>query len=181
MDENSVVNPIPEAKSRPGIEKEYLDVGAIVVRAGCVYGASGSLTSNFFKRVEYSLNPSNKINKVTYPGTGKQNWAVVHVDELADAYVRIAESSLDLSSQIFNINSGKINLGEAFQAIFKLLNYQGIMEWSQQYKDDLEEALALDQNISSEKAKKVLGWNPKHSSFVEDIEKYYKSWKANTT
>lgn len=44
--------------------------------------------------------------------------------------------------------------------------------------DGFAECLVLDQLVDSGKAGRLLGWQPKHGGFVEDVETYFQSWKA---
>ncbi len=44
---------------------------------------------------------------------------------------------------------------------------------------DFTEALALDQQITSEKARKLLGWSPRHKGFLNDVDLYFAAWKAS--
>jgi hypothetical protein len=43
---------------------------------------------------------------------------------------------------------------------------------------DFAECLALDQHADGRKAVRLLGWQPKHGGFVDDVETYYRSWQA---
>ena len=54
-DESSPINPIDAAKGRIVPEKEYLEVGATVIRAGVTYGQAGALTGLLFKSLKGSF------------------------------------------------------------------------------------------------------------------------------
>lgn len=43
---------------------------------------------------------------------------------------------------------------------------------------DFADCLALDQHADARKAVRLLGWQPKHGGFVDDIAAYFMSWKA---
>ncbi|MBI3873363.1 MAG: hypothetical protein HY304_09855, partial [candidate division Zixibacteria bacterium] len=40
------------------------------------------------------------------------------------------------------------------------------------------ECLALDQHVDSRKAVRLLGWQPAHGGFVDEVETYFAAWKA---
>ncbi|MBD3290982.1 hypothetical protein GF337_19400 [candidate division KSB1 bacterium] len=43
---------------------------------------------------------------------------------------------------------------------------------------DMAEALAMDQLVQSEKARRLLGWQAHHDGFIPDIHTYFRSWLA---
>lgn len=72
---------------RPAMERRVVGETAfrgIVLRPGVVYGGQGGLTGLWFRDAQGGL--------VRAFG-GDNRWAMVHVDDLADAYVRAAESA----------------------------------------------------------------------------------------
>jgi len=44
---------------------------------------------------------------------------------------------------------------------------------------DFAEALAINQHVDSGKAVCLLGWQPRHGGFLDDVEVLYGAWKAN--
>jgi hypothetical protein len=45
---------------------------------------------------------------------------------------------------------------------------------------DFAERLTLDQIADNRKAMRMLGWQPRHLNFVDDVETYFVSWKASS-
>jgi hypothetical protein len=43
---------------------------------------------------------------------------------------------------------------------------------------DLADALALSQHVDSGKAVRLLGWQPRHGGFLDEVEVFYRAWKA---
>jgi nucleoside-diphosphate-sugar epimerase len=81
-DETTPLNPLPIVAWRPAHEQAVLsatNVRGIVLRPGCVYGRSGSLTASWFEGAHKK--------DLSAVGDGKNRWAMVHVDDLADACV----------------------------------------------------------------------------------------------
>ena len=40
------------------------------------------------------------------------------------------------------------------------------------------DALALTQQVDSGKAVRLLGWQPRHGGFLDEVEVFYRAWKA---
>jgi len=43
---------------------------------------------------------------------------------------------------------------------------------------DFADALALNQHLDSGKAVRLLGWQPRHGGFLDEVEVLYRAWKA---
>src|SRR5687768_2221827 len=83
-DETSPVNPLPLVAWRPPHEELVLGSGGAVLRPGCVYGGRQSLLADWF--VSASQNRPLQI-----VGDGTNRWAMVHLHDLTDLYVRALE------------------------------------------------------------------------------------------
>jgi len=155
-------------KSRPQLEKSYTDIGAVVIRAACVFGKSGSLSGMWFKGI--------KGGKLEFPGSGSNISTMVHVDDLADLYVRAAENPEKSRGQIFNANGSNERVSECVNAVLQATGLKAEVKFTAP-TDPLSTCLALDQRLSSTKAKTVLGWNPKRQ-FMDAAGVYYNAWDA---
>lgn len=176
VDEASPVNPLEIVKWRPKHEETVLQAQSrhlrtIVIRPGCVYGARGYLTSYLFKSAQEGA--------VSIVGDGKNHWSMIHVEDLARAYVLAAEK--ELSGIVFNVNDGsQPRLGEIAEKIAEHAKIPGKIR-----KLSLEEAIKLwgnsaigmhaDQKISNERAHRLLGWTPAHTHFLDGLALYASS------
>jgi nucleoside-diphosphate-sugar epimerase len=179
VDEACPLNPIDIVKWRPDHEERVLkatshNLRTIIIRPGCVYGGVGGLTNLLFT--------STHNGKVVIPGSGTNRWAMVHVDDLAQAYVLAAEK--ELSYIILNIVDDSCpTLHGIALAVAKVAGLseeiQSISpEEGQQQFGFLTEGLMVDQQVSNNRAKRILNWFPYHPSFINDVEIYYNSWKV---
>lgn len=166
--ETAPINPATKSKFRNEIEQTYLSVGAIVLRPGYIYGKQGSLTGIWFKAIQ--------DGKVSLSGTGDHFWPMVHVDDLADAYVKAVERFYIARGQIFNIVANNEKVGDCVRAIADLQNYKGEITFYGKASDPFNEALQMSQKLSSQKANFQLNWHPNHRSFVDGVAVYHKSW-----
>jgi len=172
VDENSQLNPTDLVKARPAHEKVYLDAGATVLRPGCVYGKEASLIGMWLGQL--------KGGKGEFPGfpNNEPVWSLVHVDDLADAYVRTAQKGESLRGQVINVVSQSENVRDIIKPLAAAVGFKGEIKFVEP-KDPFSTALALSQrHILSTKARLVLGWNPQHVSASVGADNYYKSWEA---
>jgi nucleoside-diphosphate-sugar epimerase len=181
-DEASAPNPPGLVRSRAEHERMVLGANGgalrtIVIRPGCVYGASGSLTAAWFESAE-------KKGAASIVGDGSQRWAMIHLDDLASFYVRAAESSF--GGEIFNATDrSRFTVMDCARAASRAAGANGKVEAlyvpeAAKSLGPMAECLALNQHIDSSKAVRLLGWQPRHSGFVDGIERYYRAWKASS-
>lgn len=178
VDETAPVRPAKAVARRPANERLVLDATAVrglVLRPGCVYGGRGSLTSAWFRG-------ATRDGALRVVGDGSARWAIVHLDDLADAYVRAAESGR--AGEIFNVTDrSRATAMDMAQAVARVTGYAGQIERvpvgvAAEEMGDLAECLALDQHVDSRKAVRLLGWQPRHAGFVDEIDECHEAWKA---
>lgn len=180
VDEETPPTPIKHNSWRAGHEKKVLTAASksllpLVFRPGCVYGYSGSLTALWFASAQKGA--------ATIVGDGNNHWPMIHLDDLAEAYVLGAEKKMH--NQVLNLADGSqhtvLEMGEAAAAA---AGVPGKIH-KQSYSDAVKEmgawveGLMVDQKISSEKAERLLGWRARHPSFVADVKLFYEAWKES--
>jgi len=177
-DETAPLIPPAYAADRVLHERRVLEadgVRGLVLRPGCVYGGPGSLTAMWF---EGAVNGQLEI-----VGDGSARWAMVHRDDLADAYVRAAASGL--SGEVFNVSetAGR-TVVEMAGAVAAATGYDGeirrlpVPEAVARF-GAFAECLAYDQRLDSSKAERLLGWRPRRRGFVEDAGVFFEAWRAS--
>ena len=150
-------------------------VRGLVIRPGDVYGGAGGLTGQWFAGPSTGKPP-------LVVGDGRNRVPMVHIDDLADAYVRIAESGL--AGEIFNVNDqSRFTVLEMATAAARAAGYKGEVRptplpEARKTLGDFADALALSQHIDARKAARLLGWQPRHDGFLDDADVYYRAWKA---
>jgi nucleoside-diphosphate-sugar epimerase len=178
VDETATPNPIQLVAWRTQHEQLVLTapgIRGVVIRPGCVYGGAGGLTAPWFADATAGKAP-------TVVGDGKNRWAMVHADDLADAYRRAAESGL--GGEIFDIaDRSRATALEMATAAARAAGYGGEIRplplaEARNNLGDFAEALAIDQQVSSAKATRLLAWQPRHTGFLDEVEVYYRAWKA---
>jgi nucleoside-diphosphate-sugar epimerase len=180
VDESSVLNPAPLVAPRVDVERTVLGANSgalrtLVLRPGCVYGGSGSLTATWFESAE-----SHGAARVV--GDGNNRWAMVHVADLADLYVRAAESGL--GGEVFNATDrSRFTVADCARAASRAAGRGGQVETlpisdARSRMGAFADCLALDQHVSSRKAARLLGWHPRHGGFVDGAARYHAAWRS---
>lgn len=151
---------------RPTLEDEVLGAGGTVIRPAIVYGRGGGIPAML-------VQGGREHGVVRYVGDGTQHWPVVHVDDLADLYVRALEAP---SGTLLHGATGEAYpVREIAEAASHAAGLPGQTEaWpleeAREALGPFAEALALDQQVSGERAKTLLDWQPQGPSILEDLK-----------
>ena len=106
----------------------------------------------------------------------------MHLDDLGAAYLRAAESGL---TGIFNVTDrSRASLLQMAGAVARITGYGGEVATTPVAEaaasmGTLAECLALDQHVDSRKAVQLLGWQPRHGAFADEVAECYEAWKAS--
>ena len=110
---------------------------------------------------------------MVFVGEGENHWPVVHVDDIADLYVRVLEKAA-AGSLFHGAERDSVKVRDVALAASAAAGVAGkVSPWPlEEAREKLgayADALVLDQRISSEKARKIFGWNPRASGILEDL------------
>jgi nucleoside-diphosphate-sugar epimerase len=174
--ETTPTAPVNRMAARPATERLVLEsrlVRGMVLRPGNVYGGAGGMMGDWFAGAAASL---------SVVGDGRQRWAMVHIDDLADGYVKAGEAAL--AGEVFNLTDGsEATVSQMASAAARAAGFSGEIRWisvaeASRTMGNFAECLAIDQRIDSGKAARLLDWKPRHRGFVGDVEACFASWKA---
>ncbi len=180
VDESAELNPAKLVGWRPAHEKLALEaakdgVRSVVVRPGIVYGgAHGGIPGGFFATA--SKGAAQAI------GDGRNRWPMVHIDDLAELYVRLVERAP--AGSIFNaVDPSRATVKEIASAASRAAGKDGevsftALDQARAKFGVFADALCLDQRLSSEKAENDLDWRPRHEGFIADADELFKVWRA---
>lgn len=182
MDETTPGNPEHKLAFRMDLEQELFAMPIpqcrkVILRPGFMYGLDGqsSVTGMWFQMGEQG--------KAIYRGDPEKGWSWVHISDLAEAYVRVAESGAAIDGEIFCIaDEQRPKCVEVMRSCLKAAGYEGEIEFASPQDDDVT-SVWFNQNefITSQKARRLLGWIPRHIGVMDEIETYYAAWKAAQT
>lgn len=167
-----------------------------VARPGFLYGMSGSYTAPWFAVGASQRQAGLKKPKISLSGSPNKRWPFIHVSDLADGYLRIAEAPRSVvAGQIFNFGDAtNATLRDVVVACARVAFVDAVPSSLRKGpEEDVEvEVELLPQgtdawsNISEQsclvecsKAARYLHWRPRHQNFLENLPTYYASWKAH--
>jgi nucleoside-diphosphate-sugar epimerase len=160
-DEDSPPDPHPVAVGRPPLEQVVLAAGGRVIRPGLVYGADDSAVINLLRA------------KATAAGTGIYigppgvRWPVVHVADLADLYVAVVEHSAPGTiwhgtAETARLDEIAATLGGGTARSWPLADATAEI-------GPLADLFTRDQEASSAKTRRLLGWKPRHTAILSEL------------
>ncbi len=181
VDESAPLDPAQIVAWRPAHEQLALDaqkdgIRAVVVRPGIVYGgAKGGIPGMFFGSALKGGAPQ-------IAGEGANIWPMVHIDDLAELYVRLVERG-PAGSIFFAVDGSQHTMREVAEAAGKAAGKDGAVtalpiDQARAAMGPFADALALSQRISSAKARDELDWRPRHESFVAEAPALFQAWRA---
>lgn len=170
VDEEAPVNPIDLVKWRPAHEQRALaaqahGVRVVVIRPTVVYGGGGGIVGR--------LLASAKPGPVKVVGNGNNRWSTVRVDALAELYAAAVEQPA--AHGIYNASAAApVPYVEIARAASRAGGGDGAIEHltfenAQAVMGPFAQALTLDLQVSSEKARRELGWNPHRPTVLEEL------------
>jgi nucleoside-diphosphate-sugar epimerase len=162
-DESTPVNPTPLVAWRPVHENLVLHaegVRGVVIRPAMVYGRGGGFAASFAEAAKNGV--------VRFVGTGENRWPFVHVDDLADLYVRALGAPA--GSLYFASAGPSVPVREVAKSAARGARVEAMpIEEARQTMGALADALVLDQLISARKAEQELGWAPRAKPVLEEL------------
>lgn len=178
--EGSMPSPPPYVAPRLDVEARVLratggNLVTAVVRPGCVYGGAGGLTAAWFERAR-------AWGAARVIGPAEHRWAMVHRADLAYLYRRLVETHL---GGIWNaVDGSRDSVGACAEAAGRAVGHDGSIEVvpvdvARAELGGYADCLALDQHVSSAKARAQLGWAPRHNGFVAGARALAASWRAH--
>lgn len=170
-DETWPLNPAALVAWRPAIEQLALQASAqktrsIVIRPAVVYGRGQGIPAEF-------VASARTTGAARYVGHGENRWTMIDVDDLADLYVRAFEKA-PAGTVLLAADGSAHRVKEIAEAASIGAGAGGRTEsWpleeARKTLGAYADALVLDQQVSSEKARSLLGWKPRASDILEDL------------
>jgi len=164
-DETTPLAPAENVSKRPATERIVLEAKprGIVIRPAIVYGRQGGLTAALF-------------TDQPVVGDGRNHWPMVHVDDVADAYVRAAERGT--AGGIYILTDGAtVTMAEVAAAARRAAGLSGPVKWlplaeARKKLGAFADALVLDQRFSAARAQRELGWCAVRPGFIDEAQTY---------
>eukprot|EP01102_Stenamoeba_stenopodia_P012713 TRINITY_DN4040_c0_g1_i1.p1 TRINITY_DN4040_c0_g1~~TRINITY_DN4040_c0_g1_i1.p1 ORF type:complete len:324 (-),score=79.22 TRINITY_DN4040_c0_g1_i1:143-1054(-) len=162
---------------RRSLEQRVLtasNADGVVIRPAYVYGKRNvGVFYNYFEQAT----KKEEVFITTNPSVG---WSHIHVDDLAEAYVRIVDAPrANVSGQIFNVTDDSRTTNEEIAREFAgLAGYKGPIASKPEKGWPVANRSVY---ASSRKLTRITGWYPKHIGILSEAEVYYNHWKSFAT
>lgn len=175
--ESAEVSPTDLVAWRPAVEQQVLSmaaqrgIGVSVFRPAMVHGHGGGVFAMLAQ-----MGRDGRVIRI--PGDGRNRWPTVHVDDLGSAYVsalaRAASRNPEVDGQILNIVSEEaVEVAKMAEAIRRAVGAERVEPWpveeARQQLGLFADALALDQSVNGQEARRVLGWAPQRPDAIADL------------
>jgi nucleoside-diphosphate-sugar epimerase len=177
--ENIPVQPRLEKMERVALNDYILasakdQVRSIVLVPTMVYGKGTGIKPDSIQ-IPMLIDAAKEKKAGVYIEKGENIWSNVHIEDLAELYILALEKAL--AGSYFYTENGQASLKDVAASISHMLGYEGktesisldtaIQKWG---PDAAGFGFASNSRVNSDKARKLLGWIPKHFSILEDIE-----------
>jgi nucleoside-diphosphate-sugar epimerase len=176
--EDTPFTPAPEKATRVAIDMQVLraaldGVRSIVIRPSLIYGRGIGVNSSSVQ-IPKLIEQAKTSGVARHVGRGLNVWSNVHLDDVIDLYLRALDSAP--AGSLFYAENGETSMKAAVEAISRMLGLGGGTEdWP---IADAVTALGpgahltfgSNSRVRADKARKMLGWDPKGPSLIHEIE-----------
>jgi nucleoside-diphosphate-sugar epimerase len=181
--EDTPYEPTPEKIQRVAIQRTVLAAAAqgirsVVLCPTLIYGGGRGANPESIQ-VPTLIRQAVRSGVPRYVGAGENVWSTVHIEDVCDAYLLALKDAP--AGSFFYLESGETSFKAIVESIGRLLGGKPAQGWS------VDEAIAQwgpmavwfslggNSRVSADKARRMLGWQPKGPSLFEEIERgWYK-------
>jgi len=138
-----------------------------------VYGGRGGTFGEWFQEAR-------ERRTVTYPGDGGQHWGIVHRDDVAEAYALALEHARGGEHYLL-VDESRLTVRELAEAVAQAAGAEaGALDRREVLETRGTQGAAdlLDQQFTAARARRELGWVPRHTAFPAEAEALLKEWEA---
>lgn len=176
VDETSPLRPFDHVSWRAAHEEVVMDlvqheVVSVVLRPTIVYGESRGIIGGWFAEAR-------ERGTVSIYGNGDQHWGLVHRDDVAEAYRLCLEHGqpgdrfLLADGSDFTVREIGESIARATGAALQTIPAAQVLAELGSYG----QALISNSRGSSARARRELGWVPRHTSFAAEVDGLYHEW-----
>jgi nucleoside-diphosphate-sugar epimerase len=176
MDERTEPHPDHALAFRRTLEIEALalPLSVVVLRPGFMYGNDGynSQSTDWFEMAQ--------SGDAVYRGDTTKGWSWIHIDDLAEAYRLVAEAGRNVDGEVFCLGDEQRPLCiDVMRACLAAAGYTGEVRFEGPLKGhNASTWFDQDEFITSEKARRILGWVPRRPGVLDALPAAYAAWKA---
>jgi nucleoside-diphosphate-sugar epimerase len=171
VDEKSPFNPAALVSWRPAVTQMVLDAASrdiqtAVILPSFVYGYGAGIPAMLVKSAK-------EEGAARLVGDGENHWCFVHADDLANLYVRALQAPP--GTMLIGSAGQPYKAREIAEAASRSVGADNrVTLWpvdeARSTLGPFADALVLDTNIKTDRARKLLGWQPIGPSIIDDLE-----------
>lgn len=176
--EDTPFSPMPEKATRVAIDNQVLaaaldGVRSVVIRPSLIYGHGIGVDSTSVQ-IPKLIEQAKSSGGARHIGRGLNIWSHVHITDVVDLFLLAVENAP--AGSLYYAENGEAAMKTAVEAISRMLGLGGVtQEWA------IEDAVSAlgpgahltfgsNSRVRAMKARKVLGWEPKGPSLMQEIE-----------
>jgi nucleoside-diphosphate-sugar epimerase len=163
--EDAPQNPPAITAWRAANEERVLSHGGnpVLVMPGVVYGLGGGLIEMFFAA------PGREAGAVPSIGDGSNHWALVHAEDIAELYVLALQAPA--KSVYAGVSGQNVRLADIVGALTHADGRVVRLSLAEatERMGPIAEAFALDQQLTPARARRELGWTPRHLDALTEL------------
>ncbi len=176
IDETATPKPLELVQWRAAHEEIAIDLSAhevatVILRPGMVYGEHRGILGGWFAEAQAR-------GTISYPGDGSQHWPMVHREDVAEAYALALEHGTG-GQRYLLCDESRYTVRQLAEAAATAAGAKARSVPADEVVKTLGlygKALLNDAQVTSAKARRELGWVPRHTSFVNDAPALWREW-----
>ncbi|MGF6878957.1 NAD-dependent epimerase/dehydratase family protein [Paraburkholderia sp. MM5477-R1] len=177
--EDALPTPTADKAARVAIDQLVLDAAQRNVRSAVlcntlIYG-HGAVAGSASVQLPRLVRQAQKSGVVRHVGSGGNVWSNVHIDDVAELY-RLALDKTPAGTFYF-VESGEASFRDMSAAIARAMKLGAPQDWpledaKQEWGYEMASyGLGSNSRVRGERARKLLGWQPRRRSVIEWIER----------
>lgn len=176
--EDTPFSPMPEKATRVAIDNQVLaaaldGVRSVVIRPSLIYGHGIGVDSTSVQ-IPKLIEQAKSSGVARHIGRGLNLWSHVHITDVVDLFLLAVENAP--AGPLYYAENGEAAMKTTVEAISRMLGLGGVtQEWA------IEDAVSAlgpgahltfgsNSRVRAMKARKILGWEPKGPSLLQEIE-----------
>jgi nucleoside-diphosphate-sugar epimerase len=177
--EDALPTPTADKAARVAIDRLVLEAAQLDVRSAVlcntlIYG-HGAVAGSASVQLPRLVRQAQKSGVVRHVGSGGNVWSNVHIDDVAELY-RLALDKTPAGTFYF-VESGEASFRDMSAAIARAMQLGAPQDWpledaKQEWGYEMASyGLGSNSRVRGERARKLLGWQPRRTSVIEWIER----------
>lgn len=178
FNEETPINPTPDKLPRVELNQHIINaakqnIRSVILCNTMIYGYGLGISRDSIQ-LPRLVDQAKKSGIVRHVGKGRNMWSTVYIKDMVELYLIALDKAI--AGSFYFVENGQATFLDITTAIAKKLNLAGPQDWP--IEDAIKEwgyehatyALGCNSLVTASKARRELGWQPKHGSVIQWIE-----------